>query len=138
MRFYWDKFKAASRPMHQSEVLDSVHYLIMTTYNKRFKLPYHEEPLLQRLTFTVTLQSCLCIFAKKIQRRAAAYDHNTHYEISSTDNMFGSYKQYSLRIRTKSSSMVRVSARLREDFSDYYRTCLSFRGVQNTAIEINV
>ena len=34
--------------------------------------------------------------------------------------------------------MVKVSARLREDFSDYFRTCLSSRGVQNTAIEINV
>ena len=34
--------------------------------------------------------------------------------------------------------MVKVSARLREDFSDYYRICLSSRGVQNTAIEINV
>ena len=100
MRFYREKLKAASRPMYQREVLDSVHYLIMTTYNK--KLPYHEEPLLQRLTFTVKVQSCLCILAKKIQRRAAAYDHNTHYEISSTDNMFGSYKQYRSRIRTKS------------------------------------
>ena len=65
MRFYREKLKAASRPMHQREVLDSVHYLIMTTYNKKFKLPYHEEPLLLRLTFTFTVPSCLCILAKK-------------------------------------------------------------------------
>ena len=102
LRFYWEKLRAASRPMHQKEVFDSEYHLIMYTYNKKFKLPYHEEPLLQRLTFTVTVKSCLCILAKKFQRRAAAYDHNTHYKISSTDNMFGSYKQYRLRIRTKS------------------------------------
>ena len=78
MRFYREKLKAASRPMYQREVLDSVHYLNRTTYNKKVKLPYHEEPLLLRLTFTFTVPSCLCILAKKKFRGEQLHMITTH------------------------------------------------------------